>query len=143
MRHQDSENAKDYTRWIRIVKRIAGVIGSAESKFDCHRDEFVMCDGELPTECIAFEVPFQDRLRGLCVARSVQQSVHKGTALPVLTTDTCSCGAVQASNVDNGIVACAPPAYHRRSGQGGTRRRRWRANFGLFSLGDGKLLADA
>lgn len=53
-------------------QRTSGLISSAESKFDCGRDKFVMCDGELPTGCAAFEVPFQDRLRELCVTQSVQ-----------------------------------------------------------------------
>lgn len=133
MRHQDSENAKDYTRWIRTVKRTAGLISTAESKFNCHRDEFVMCDGELRTECIAFEVPFQDRLRELCVAQSVQPNVHKGTASPILTTDTCSAG-VQRGQWHCGIrTASLSPAQWLSSGQGDTRRRRQMENFGLFS----------
>jgi hypothetical protein len=108
-----------------------------------------MCDGELRTECLAFEVRFQDRLRELCVARSVQQNVHKGTASPILTTDTCSC------------LQCRRPtwtmalwhAHHQpitgavveqRSG----RRHADRGGTSVSSavsgaLGDGMLLADA
>jgi len=87
----------------------------AESKFNGDCDKFVRCDGELATECIAFEDPFQDRLRELCVARSVQQWLHRVHGVTHIDSKHVQL-PWQALNVDNGIVAWARAAYHGRRG---------------------------